>query len=541
VQAASSAETAPIQPGAHGWHWAALLVLSVSFESLFIHHGMALLDEGWVLRGAQRLHDGGRLYRDVFFPFPPGHLLPAWIGTALAPPGVIAARIINAGFNVALCLSLYGLGRRMMPPGFALLAAAMLALAAPSSHVSHYLFGYRYLVFSALALIAFAARIHTGARHWMWMSGGLTGVALCFRLTPAIAAGCGIGLAILATSRDWRDWLRDGAAFGTGIVLVVAPVLAWFAAGVGLDTIWQEVIVRPTLMTALQSLPIPSLQFPSEWHRVRISRSWTTIQFRLYALLYLGYWLGLITLWVRALIQKRRFEHGLLLATVTWGAVYFTRVLGRSDAGHLESAIPPVCLIIAHLAYATLHRLGARWPRWRASSTRVVIGSAVLGGWVFLFGSDLFLPVERRGTHPVKAGDSTWFVRSEALSNAIEECVAAIRELSEPGDTILDLSVAPMFHLFADRGGVSRSGIVIPGTFASAEEENSALEELQASPPAVVVVSLRHFDGANSRSIAVTAPRITQWVGSNYAERKTIAKYLIMTPRETPLGETPTQ
>lgn len=541
MQAKPPPDIAPLAGARLWWHLLILLTLSISFESLFVYHGMAMLDEGWVLRGARRLHEGGLLYTDVFFPFPPGHLLPAWIGYAMAPPGVIAARIIDAGFNVSLCLSVYLLGRRCMPASFALLSAAMLALAAPSSHVSHYLFGYRYLVFSAVALIAFAQRIDTGARYWIFVSGVLTGIALCFRLTPAVAVGCGVGLGILAISRDWRDWLRDGAGFAAGIALVVAPVLAWFACGVGLDVIWHEVIVRPTVMTALQSLPIPSLQLPSEWHRVRISRSWTTLQFRLYALLYLGYWLALVTLWGRALVKKRHFEHGLLLATVTWGAVYFTRVLGRSDAGHLESAIPPVCLVIGHLVYATSHWLGLRWTRWRASSTRFAIGCAVLASWVLLFGSDLFLPVERRGTHAVRAGDSTWFVRSEALSSVISRCVAAIRELSEPGDTILDLSVAPMFHLFANRGGVSRSGIVIPGTFTSAEEEISALEELQESPPAVVIVSLAHFDGASSRSISVTAPRITQWVGLNYIERVTIGKYLIMTPRSERLADMPAQ
>ncbi|MFP8881706.1 MAG: glycosyltransferase family 39 protein [Myxococcota bacterium] len=541
MQAPPPADTAPLVRDPRWWHLLVLLALSVSFESLFVYHGMALLDEGWVLRAAQRLHEGGVLYKDVFFPFPPGHLLPAWIGYALDPPGVIAARIIDAGFNVALCLSLYLLARRCMPASFALLGAAMVALAAPSSHVSHYLFGYRYLVFSALALVAFAQRIDTGARIWMLASGALTGIALCFRLTPAVAVGCGVGLAIFAISRAWRDWLRDAAGFAAGIALVVAPVLAWFAYGVGLDVIWHEVIVRPAVMTALQSLPIPSLEFPSEWHRVRISRSWTTVQFRLYALLYLGYWLALVSLWVRALLQKRRFEYALLLAVVTWGGVFFTRVIGRSDAGHLESAIPPVCLVIAHLVYSASHWLGSRWPLWRSTPTRVLIECAVLAGWIFLFGTDRFVPVERRGTHRIQAGDSAWFVRNEGLASAVSECVAAIRELSEPGDTVFDLSVAPMFHLFADRGGVSRSGIVIPGTFITDEEEIAALEELQESPPAVVIVSLRHFDGATSRSIGLTAPRITQWVGLNYVQHQRIAKYLIMTRRAEPLSLTPSQ
>ncbi len=539
MNAQPPAETVPTTSDPGWWHLLVLLVLSVGFESLFVRHGVALLDEGWVLRGAQRLHEGGLLYRDVFFPFPPGHLLPAWIGYALDPPGVIVARIIDAGFNVSLCLSLYLLGRRIMPASFALLGAAMLAVAAPSSHVSHYLFGYRYLVFSTLALVAFSKRIDTGAHHWLLVSGVLTGVALCFRLTPAAAVGCGVGLAIFAVSKDWRDWLRDGAQFAAGIALVVAPVLAWFAYRVGLDVIWQEVIVRPMVMTTLQSLPIPALKFPSEWNRSLITRSWTTIQFRLYALLYLGYGFALIVLWIRALRKHRQFQHGLLLAVMIWGGVFFTRSLGRSDSGHLESAIPPVCIAIAHLVYSTSHWLGSRWPHWRARPTRVVIGCVVFASWIFLFGSDRFLAIERRGTHPIRAGDSTWFHRSEPLSDALSEVAAEIQKLTGPDDTIFDLSIAPMMHLFADRGGVSRSGIVIPGTFLSPEEEAAALAELQESPPAVVIVGLSHFDGAMSRSIGATAPRTTQWVGLNYVEHKKIAKYLIMTRRAEPLSEWP--
>ncbi len=59
------------------WHIPLLLAVSFGFESLFFRHGLNRIDEGWPLYAAKLLHEGGTLYQDVFFVFPPGHLLAA--------------------------------------------------------------------------------------------------------------------------------------------------------------------------------------------------------------------------------------------------------------------------------------------------------------------------------------------------------------------------------------------------------------------------------------------------------------------------------
>ena len=58
-----------------------------------------------------------------------------------------------------------------MSPNLALLAALLLAVAAPLSHRAQLLFGYRYLVFSVLALLAFARRLSGGDARWMLAAG----------------------------------------------------------------------------------------------------------------------------------------------------------------------------------------------------------------------------------------------------------------------------------------------------------------------------------------------------------------------------------
>ena len=87
---------------------------------------------------------------------------------------------------------------------------------------------------------------------------------------------------------------------------------------------------------------MPALELPKRWNRTSISYLWTSIQFRLYTLLYAGYLVAVFGLWLRALRRREPFEHVLLLTTVVWGATYWLRSFGRSDVAHLESAIPPV-------------------------------------------------------------------------------------------------------------------------------------------------------------------------------------------------------
>jgi len=235
-------------------HLALIVGLSVAYESLFIGYGLNLIDEAWPLYAVWQIQAGGILYREVSFVFPPGHLLAAWIGQLLDPPGLIVARTLYAAFSVALCAAFYFLCRQLMPVRFALLACVALAVAAPNSHLMHVIFGYRYMVFSVLALLAFARRIRGGDSRWMLVAGLLLGVGAFFRLGPPFAAGCGLGVAVLAIDRDWRCWRRDWSWLALGLLLVIAPLLCWCAATIGIETLWREIVIRPASMLVEQSL-----------------------------------------------------------------------------------------------------------------------------------------------------------------------------------------------------------------------------------------------------------------------------------------------
>jgi hypothetical protein len=514
-------------------HLAILLVASVSFESLFIDQGLNLMDEGWPLHAAMELHDGKTLYDEVFWVFPPGHLLPAWIAYAADPPGIMLARRIYGAFSVALCIVLYLIARRLMPAEFALLAGLMVAVAAPNSHASQLLFGYRYLVWSAIALLFFHRRLVTGDSIWLLGSGVFTATALFFRLTPAAAVGVAIGVGCMSADRDWRRWLRDWLWYAGGIALVALPVLSHFANGIGLEKLWIEMFVRPVEMTNLQSSPLPELGLAG-WSRDDLSAAFTALGFRFYLALYAAFALALVARWLKALQEGRPFEQSFFLAYVIWGGIYLLRSLGRSDEPHLDSAIPPVTLLIAWLASRV-----TRLPRFRNESAGRGLANApwalcagLLVGWIFAIGSDRYVDSSpKRRTTPVASVGEDILVRP-GRARILDEQLPKIRQHAKPGETILVMFHAPMLYVLADRHSPGFHDVIMPGTFRSPEEQAAFLDRLKASPPAVVVWPRLHFDRMKSRGIGESAPAIGRWVRANY-RRADDFWYVIFVPKES--------
>ena len=527
-------EAAPAGHDPLWWHLLLLVTVSAAFESLFVHHGLNRFDEGWPLYAAMRLYAGGVLYDDVFFIFPPGHLLPAWIAYGLDPPGIVGARAIYAAFSVAASALLYLLGRRLMPAPFALLGALLLALGAPRSHFSHLLFGYRYIVFSVLVLLFFSARLRSGELKWMFWAGLSAGAALFFRLTPAFAVSVGLGIAVLSTSRNWRIWVRDWAAYGCGLLVIVLPLLTWLGFGVGLDRVWQEVVVRTIGLQSLQSLPMPELEFLQVEFRESLYRWFVAMEFRLYPSMYAVYAVALGAQWFRAVRKSEPFRHPLLLAVVIWGGIYFLRTLGRTDEAHLDSALPPACLLLAHAIY-----MGFDWASERADwlgRTRAVTAGVVCAGslaaWVFLLGSDLFLSRAYRGDVPLRSVDGEIEIRSKIGFRWIDRKALQIRQWTEPGDVILDLTWSPMLYVLTGRMGVGYSDIIMPGTFMDDEEEKAFLRRLRESPPDLVVWPHIPFDRMPERGLSYTAPRIVRWVRQNYEIKGGRRHFILLVPTD---------
>lgn len=518
------------------WHLLLLLVVSAVYESQQLHHGIALFDEGWPAYAVMRLRAGGVLYDDVFFPFPPGHLLPAWIASALDPPGVLLSRLIYSAFNTLACLGLYLVGRRVMSPYFALLGALLLAVAAPRSHWWHLLFGYRYVIFGMLALLCFERRLRGGDLRWAAAAGFWAGIALAFRITPAFSVSCAVAVAIVAAQRDPRRWLRDGGAYALGLALAVALPLAWIASGAGLGALWDQAVAHILVLQGAQSRSLPELALPAWGDRKAIHQAFVALQLRLYPALYAGYLLVLGVRWLRARRRGRGFADAFLLAVVSWGAISLLRALGRTDEYHLDSALPPACLLLAHAASGVARALRLRAPAsgWPRRATRAGLLCVALGAWMGLLGVDHQLTPERRGSARLTSLRERVYVRDAREARNLDATLAAIRSWTRPEDVILDLSASPYLYVLSGRPGPGGIDIVMPGSFRSEAEEQALVARLAARPPAAVIWPRRAFDSMKSRSLRSTAPRVREWVMQRYRAATSGHKFAVLLPLGSP-------
>jgi hypothetical protein len=516
VNPLSAADSNPTMRDSTRWHIPTLIALSTFWESLFILKGSNLLDEGWALYAGMQLGMGRQLYDEISWVFPPGHALPAWLGHVLDPQGVVVPRLIYAAFMVALCVALYQLGRKVMPARFAFLGAALLAIAAPRSHMMHLLYGYRYMLFAVWALLAYSKHLDTGRRSWIFIAGIIAGVCLYFRVTPAFAVSIGIGIAIATREDPWRDWFVHWIFYAAGLILVIGPVLGYFEATVGVERVFREVILHP--MAMLQPLPVPDLFVPDWSSRESIVEAWRLVSLRLFALLYLGYFVSLLVSFSAARLRKRPFEDTLLVAIVVWGGVFFLRSFGRADEAHMDTTLPPICLLIAHFLGRSLDRAQHRFAGLRDSTRAAPITVAtVLIAWMLLLGVDRY-PLPRQ-------------FRVIGLNYKVMSGVELINRSTRPGEIILDLSTAPMFHALSGRPGPGRSDIIMPGTFMHPSEQADFILRLEANPPAAVLWPVQHFDNMESRSVNHVAPDVVAWVRARYRPSETTTKFQLWLPR----------
>jgi hypothetical protein len=291
-------------------------------------------------------------------------------------------------------------------------------------------------------------------------------------------------------------------------------VLAYLQWSVGLDVVFREVMVRLMGLQSAQSVSLPPWTWPTDWSRVSIYKTFVAFEFRFFPVLIAGYLGTLFALWWRDRRAQRPFGHAVLLAIAVAASIYFLRTLGRSDEPHLDSALPPMVLLMAHGAYMLSKRIGGTAAP-RASVERLLC-AATLGLWIFLPGTDLYVTKLERGIHPVESTREGITIPAGGKAVEIDRIVNTIKQRTQPGDIVLNLSESPIFHLLSGRPGPGYLDVIMPATFLDAAEERAFVERVAADPPAVVIWPERPFDRMPSRGITATAPQLAAWVKAHY-------------------------
>jgi 4-amino-4-deoxy-L-arabinose transferase-like glycosyltransferase len=210
--------------------WGLLLVLGgVAWIFSLLPLGTALefvADERYEVIKGFLCSKGFVLYQQIWNDQPPVLTMVLSAAFKFWGPTILTARLVAAGFGLALFAVFYGLVRQRSPLGCALLATFFL-LASPGVLLLSASVMLEVPTIATALLSAWLVRQWCERRHWGWLlaGGAAMGLALQIKLTAVVVLPA-ILVQILINSRadfEWR-WvkarLREGVLFGTALVVI---------------------------------------------------------------------------------------------------------------------------------------------------------------------------------------------------------------------------------------------------------------------------------------------------------------------------------
>jgi 4-amino-4-deoxy-L-arabinose transferase-like glycosyltransferase len=194
-------------------------------------------------------------------------------------------RVLTMLFGLVLIVSVYGVGRNVLPsrPEVALMAATLVALTPQVIYIGGVVSNdIPAAALSAITLWLFTRMFREGARPFLALATGLAlGVAALFKVSSLVmVAPLGLGLAWLGLSRryPWRDVLKNGVLLGLGAFLVAGWwfVRSWVQYGspFGLET--HD--LTPWAITRAEMLAEPLARWEEVWRTYWMAFGWATIR-----------------------------------------------------------------------------------------------------------------------------------------------------------------------------------------------------------------------------------------------------------------------
>ena len=318
-----------------------------------------LSEEGMILAAADRLLQGGVLYRDEFALYGPLMFYPlTWLLRAM--DSVLMLRVYAYALDVAGFLVLYAALRVfLVHRGWAALGLGFFLLNffiandtpglvfRPSIHESvlRFSIGLVWMVF-------LLGRPEGPSRRDAFLTGVGLGLAMTFSHEVGLVSCIAWALLVVtgvAWSPRWTDIGRHVLAVGAGFTVAVLPWVAFFIfRGAGREAL-ETLIQYPRYMgLGFSALPFPSIEILGSalkaWVRSPLSPDGGAF------IALKGYWIawvigfGAIVLGVRALMGFLDRKDRMLWGVVLLAGMLFKVALGRTDLVHYQAALVPAVL-----------------------------------------------------------------------------------------------------------------------------------------------------------------------------------------------------
>ena len=541
---------------APGKKWVFILIIYAGLVAYFLsfsRYGLNIWDEGGYANGTLRTLNGERALID----FNPNGYLPGryWYGLLFFKLFGVEIQSLRIGvvlLTPAMILMVYSISRKIMPSGFAFLAALFM-LSAPSMYYNRF-----YPFFVVLTLYFLTKTIEK--RNLVSLVGLVSAIFLSsfFKIEVTLFSTL-ISLIVLGifyffnSSETWFkkcSYLSSKkVAYCSGGGIVLAGTFLFY---LGKDGYFYQVFKIVVDAHEVWGNPFPQLfPLPKVYDELGYHKFFERVLFHLPIWVY---GLVLTIILSRLFFQKCKITSSYLhlLAIVGFGICAFGLVIWRAGFDNLLRTLPPFYILFCYLLFQVWQKAlafqNASENSIRERLTRILLSLLI----VFIPCLFYYEMNTHHGFYAGSIGARSWVInkdvkamqpattaikleRIDALTSPneakwISEVVKRIKLYSKTGDPILALPLNPIFYFLTDRVNPTPYEWVLPGMLDE-DKELEMVETLKAKPPKVIIYVDIAIDGNEERRLKNYAPHIYKYLVENYAFQEMIGLFQILLPK----------
>jgi hypothetical protein len=450
-------------------------------------------------------------------------------------------------FTPAMVIMIYSMGRKIMPAGFALLAALFM-LSAPSMYYNRF-----YTFFVILNLYCLTNVVEKRNLASLFGLGAAIFLSSFFKFEVtlfSILVSLGT-LALLFSVKHWRvdfNFSPKQAASaspkpGKFYFLLAGVAAILFAVYLGKDGYFTKVFKLVVDAHEVWGNPFPEiLPFFALLEKVGAHQMFERILFYLPPF---TYGVVAILLFYRLVIKKETFHiaHLMVLAILLFGACAFGLVIWRAGFDNLLRTLPPFYLLLCYLLYGI---------REKILSMQKPVGQNGIFMRLPLNLLTVFLPFlfyfEMNTHHGFYAGSigamklETTRLSLEKMdvytnpgeAKWIKKVIDKINLHSKKGDAILALPLNPIFYFLSDRVNPTPYEWILPGMLEE-KKERALVKLLKYRLPKIVIYVDIAIDGKEERRLSRYAPHLYKFLVEHYSFQEMVGFFQILLPKNPSL------
>ena len=543
---ASNLDSDQVSSPTNRWGRVSILYLALlAYFWSFSKYGLNIWDEGGYANGTLRTLNGERALID----FNPNGYLPGryWYGMLFFKLFGVDIQSLRIGvllITPPMILMVYSIGRKIMPAGFALLAALCM-LSAPSMYYNRF---FTFFVVLNLYLIAnFLYKKNLGS-----LAGLGVGIFLSaffkFEVTLFSILISLTVVGLMFSQKQWRSHFfpeKEAAHFTNKNYYLAGGVsIAAIACGIylGMDGYFAKVFKLVVDAHEVWGNPFPEiLPFLALLKEVGYHQMFERALFYLPILTFII----VVALIFQQLVLKKEPLHIdklVVISILLFGICAFGLVIWRAGFDNLLRTLPPFYLLFCYLLYRTREKiLSFQKPdRQKSLFTRLPLNLLIVFlPFIFYF--------EMNTHHGFYAGsigamklettrlslDKVDIYTSPAEAKWIKKIVEKIDTYTQEGDAILALPLNPIFYFLSGRVNPSPYEWVLPGMLEEANEKE-LVTILNNNPPKLVVYVDIAIDGKEERRLTNYAPHLYKFLLDRYGFQEKVGFFQILLPKNQP-------